>query len=103
MLQEQGLGNDGVNTAGARELGQGDDQLNREEKQVTHRHERLPGAPGSARLLQMGGSGYDSGIRTPQAADHRLDRPFFFEKGAQGNVPPLLPSRRRPASTHCIR
>ena len=36
----------------------------------------LPGAPCSARLLEMGGSGYDSGIRTPQVADHRLDRPI---------------------------
>jgi hypothetical protein len=40
--------------------------LKREEKQVTHRHERLPGVPCSARLLEMGGSGYDSGMRTPQ-------------------------------------
>ena len=42
MLQEQGLGDDGVHAAGSHELGEGDDQLNRKEKQVAHPKERLP-------------------------------------------------------------
>ena len=48
-----------MNTAGAHEPGDGDDQLNREEKQVPHRHGRLPETPCSARLLVPGGSRYD--------------------------------------------
>ncbi len=59
MLQEQGLGDDRANTAGTHEPGDGDDQLNREEKQISHRQGRLPGTPCSARLLVQGGSRYD--------------------------------------------
>ena len=42
MLEEQRFGDDGANTAGQGELGQGDDQLNREENQIAHRHGKLP-------------------------------------------------------------
>ena len=37
MLEEQRFGDDGADTAGAGELGQGDDQLSREENQIAHR------------------------------------------------------------------
>ncbi len=45
MLQEQGLGDDGVESAGSRPLGDGDDKLKREEKQVTHPEEGYQGCP----------------------------------------------------------
>ena len=66
VLKQQRFGDDGADTAGARELGQSDDQLHREKKQVTHRQGRLPGTPFSTRLLVYGGSRYDLRIRTPQ-------------------------------------
>ena len=69
MLQEQGLGDDGVDTAGSHQLGDGDDKLKREEKQVTHPEGRLPGMPRRTRLLADGASRYDLRIRTPQVVD----------------------------------
>lgn len=55
-LQQQRLGDDGVDAAGTSELGEGDNQLHREKEQVTHRQGRLPWTPISARLLICGGS-----------------------------------------------
>ncbi|MGH8290890.1 MAG: hypothetical protein ACREV7_18070 [Steroidobacteraceae bacterium] len=66
MLQEQGLGDDGANTAGTHELRKSDDELNREEDQVTHRQGRLPWPPFRTRLLRYGTSRHNFGIRTPQ-------------------------------------
>src|ERR1700722_6572121 len=66
MPQEQGLGDDGVDTAGSHQLGDGDEKLKRKEKQVTHPEGRLPGMPRSTRLLADGASRYDLRIRTPQ-------------------------------------
>ena len=67
VLEQQRFGDDGADPAGARELGQGDDQLRREEKQITHRRGRLPGIPVSTRLPVCGVSRYDRRIRTPHA------------------------------------
>jgi len=67
LFKQQRLGNYGADTAGAGELGQGDDQLHREKKQVTHRQSRLSKTPFSTRLLAYGASRYNLRIRTPQA------------------------------------
>ena len=64
MLQEQGLGDDGVDTGGSHQLGDGDDELKREERKVTHPEGRLPGMP-RTRLLADGASRYDLRTRTP--------------------------------------
>ncbi len=66
VLEQQRFGDDRADTAGARKLRQGDDQLHREEKQVTHRRVRLPGISVSTRLPIYGLSGYDRRIRTSQ-------------------------------------
>ena len=66
MPEKQRFGNDGTNTTGAHKSGEGDDQLNREDKQYAHVEGKLPRLPFGARLLTEGTSRYDSGIRTPQ-------------------------------------
>ena len=66
VLEQQRLGDDGADAAGAREPGQGDEQMYHEKKQVAHRRARLPGIPVSTRLLACWVSRYDRRIRTPQ-------------------------------------
>jgi hypothetical protein len=66
LFKQQRLGHDGADTAWARELGYGDDQLHRDKNQVAHRQGRLPWTLFSTKLLVYGASRYDSRIRTPQ-------------------------------------
>ncbi len=84
VLQQQRFGNNRADTAGAREPGQGDEQMYHEKKQVAHRRARLPGIPVSTRLLACWVSRYDRRIRTPQAHNKRAGpKPAFFDCSRQ--------------------
>ena len=50
VLERQRLSDDGADAAGARKLGQGDEQMYHEKKQVAHRRARLPAIKFSTRL-----------------------------------------------------
>lgn len=71
MLQDQGLGDNGANTTGSHELGKGDDKLNREKKQVTHRQGRLPWTQLSTILLVYSAHGRICELAPDTVADQK--------------------------------
>ncbi len=69
VFQQQRLGDNRADAAGARKLGQSDEPMYCKKKQVTHRRSSLPGAPVSTRLPVCGVSRYDRRIRTPHVLE----------------------------------
>ena len=93
VFKQKRFRDDGADAAGTREFGQGDDQLRREKKQVTHRQGRLPWTRFSARLRIYGVSRYDWRIRTPHVELQ------IMNGSAVCNIPPV---RRHARSTPVI-